>query len=88
MLAEVQKTVSLELQRKDILMKVHDCRGAAFTYIGELYSETKAYFEHEGYDIKELPLEQVISITEGLPMYVFKVKNNIKLKKEPEIICH
>lgn len=82
MLAKKQKIGNLKLQQKAIDKKSSSCNGAAFAYVGEVYPENKRHFKEEGYDIKEVPMEYCAAITGGLPLYIFKVSEDITLTEE------
>ena len=82
MLAKEQKIGNLKLQREAIKKKSSSCSGAAFTYVGEVYPENQTHFKDEGYDIIKIPMEFSAAITGGLPLYLFKVREDITLTAE------
>lgn len=82
MLAKDQKIKTLKQQQEIIKKKSSNSSGAAFTYVGELYPETRKYLSTEGYNAVKVPMEFSITFTGGLPLYVIKVKDDILLTEE------
>lgn len=82
MLAKDQKIKTLKQQQETIKKKASNSSGAAFTYVGELYPETRQYLSEEAYDVIKIPMEFSITVTGGLPLYVIKVKDDILLTEE------
>lgn len=54
----------------------------AFRYVGHIYPEIIKYFEEEGYNVTKLDFPAMLVKTNGFPMYVFTIKDEISLNDE------
>ena len=88
MLAKELKIKTLKKQREFIekqltnRVKFEEDGNASYSYIGCIYPEVKEYFEKEGFEVTLVNSDMALAMSRGVPVYVFTIKDDIKLSDE------
>ncbi len=88
MLAKELKIKTLKQQReyiKEALFKIPDARedgNICYPYLGNVYPEVVKYFEAEGFNVTEHNSEQQLALTQGIPVWIFTVSDDLDLSEE------
>lgn len=87
MLAKELKIKNLRKQREFIEEQLSNanCRedgATTYRYIGNIYPEVIEYFEEEGFAVTKVQNDLLTAMTEGKPVYVFSVRDDLKLTDE------
>lgn len=84
MLAKELKIKTMKLQREFIEGQLShvECRedgDTSYRYVGVIYPEVIHYFEEEGFTVTKVQNDLLTAMTKGNPVYVFSVKEDLKL---------
>lgn len=89
MLAKEVKIKNIKRQREFIKRQLkklleHPSKDGdtAYRYVGYVFPEVSSYFEDEGYVVKRLDSDRILAATNGSPMFLFTIGNQIILTKE------
>ena len=70
-------------QLKEYLMEHPRNDGnTAYRYVGHVLPEIVDYFKGEGFDVKCLISDMILSATQGMPIYLFTISDNVVLSDE------
>lgn len=88
MLAKEIKIKTLKQQREFILKELThlpECRkdgNCLYRYVGYIYPEVIEYFRNEGFTVTEIKSDFITALSEGSPVYIFTVSDDIKLSEK------